>query len=178
MLEQHAGVVDQVARGEVVGAVDHDVVVLEDVEGVLAGERDFVLDDLHVRIDVQHVLAGGVELLAADVLGAVNDLALQVGEIDDVEIDQADFADAGGGQVQAERRAQSARADQQHVGGLELQLAFHADFGHDQVARVAEDFVLRERDPGGARSHRTPPAMQGTIDSVSPSATGVASFFR
>jgi hypothetical protein len=38
----------------------------------------------------------------------VDHLALQVGEIHHVEIDHADAADAGGGQVQAERRAQAA----------------------------------------------------------------------
>ena len=44
----------------------------------------------------------------------------------------------------AERRAETARADQQHAGLLQLQLPFHADFGHDQVPAVAEDFVFRQ----------------------------------
>ena len=37
--QQHAGVVDEVARGEVVGAVEDDVVVAEDVERVRRRER-------------------------------------------------------------------------------------------------------------------------------------------
>ena len=83
------------------------------------------------------LLGGGIDLVAAHVLGEVNHLALQIGEIDDVEIHQADAADAGGGQIEAERRAEPAGADQQHLGGLEFQLAFHPHLGHDQVARVA-----------------------------------------
>ena len=54
-------------------------------------------------------------------------------------------ADARGGQVQAERRAQAAGADQQHLGGLQLLLPFDADLGDDQVAAVAQDLVVRER---------------------------------
>ena len=77
-------------------------------------------------------------------LGTERDLPLQVGEIDDVEIDEAEFADAGRGEIQAERRAESAGADQQHLGVLELELTFHADFRHDQVAAVAQDLFVAE----------------------------------
>ncbi len=136
-----------------------------------------MFDDFDVGIDGQHFLAGGIDLIAADILGEVDHLALEVGEIDDVEIDQADFADAGGGQIEPERRAQAAGADQQHLRGLELLLAFDADLGDDEVARVAEDLVLRERD-GRRRGHLAPPAMEGTSESVSASAAGVASLPR
>ena len=64
-------------------------------------------------------IARGVDLLAADVLGAVQDLALQVGDVDDVEIHEADVADAGGGEVERERRAEPAGADQQDARRLE-----------------------------------------------------------
>jgi hypothetical protein len=39
-----------------------------------------------------HVVAGRVQLLAADVFGAVNHLPLQVGVIHYVEVDQSDSA--------------------------------------------------------------------------------------
>ena len=127
-------------------------------------------------IDVLHLLRGGIDLLAADVLGEVDHLALQVGEIDDVEIHQADVADAGRGEIEAERCAEAAGADQQDFGGLQLELAFHADFGDDQVARVTENFVFRKRQSRCSGS--TPPAMDGTSESVSASAAGVASLPR
>jgi len=44
-------------------------------------------------------VAGGFDLGPAYVGGAVNDLALEVRKLDGVEIDQADLADTGRGQV-------------------------------------------------------------------------------
>jgi len=41
LAEQDAGVVDEIARGEIVGAIDDDVEVLEKFEGVGAGELCF-----------------------------------------------------------------------------------------------------------------------------------------
>ena len=60
--------------------------------------------------------------------GAVQDLALQVAEVDGVEVDDADGADAGRGQVHRHRRAEPAGADAQHLGGLQLLLPLHPDF--------------------------------------------------
>ena len=141
--EQHAGVVDQIAGGEVVGPVHHDVVVLQNVERILAGQRHLVPVDADVRIDVEHRLSRRIELLAAHVLGAVDDLPLQIGVIDDVEVHQSDAADARRRQVHAEGRAQTAGSDQQHLSRLELQLPLHAHFGHDQVAAVTLDLLVR-----------------------------------
>ena len=74
----------------------------------------------------------------------VKDLALQIGKINNIEIDNAERADAGGGQVQRQRRAQPAGADAQHSRLLQLELPLHADLGHDEVARVAQDLVVVE----------------------------------
>ncbi len=45
--------------------------------------------------------------------------------------------DAGGGEVERGRRAEPARAEQQHLGVEQLLLALGADLGEEQVARVA-----------------------------------------
>jgi hypothetical protein len=134
-----------------------------------------VFDNLDVGIKRRHLLGGGINFVAAHVLGEVNHLALQVREIDHVEIHQADPPDAGGSQIEAKRRAEATGADQQHFGALEFQLAFHPHLGDDQVARIALNFVFRKRQlvPPGI-----PPAMEGTRDSVSASAAGVASLPR
>ncbi len=79
----------------------------------------------------------------------VDDLALQVGFVDDVEVDQADGADAGGGEIERERRAEAAGADAEDLRGLELLLAFHADLGQDEVAGVAGDLLVGELGEGG-----------------------------
>ena len=48
-------------------------------------------------------------------VGRVDDLALQVGEVDVVVVDDAERADAGRGEVQRGRRAQAAGAEQEHL---------------------------------------------------------------
>ena len=73
--------------------------------------------------------------------GAVEDLALEVGEVHGVEIHDAELADAGGGEIHGDGRAEPARADAQHAGGANFLLARQPDFGQNQVPRVAADFV-------------------------------------
>ena len=97
------------------------------------------------RIDALQLVGGGIELLAAHVGGRVNDLPLQVGVVHHIEVDQAQRAHARGRQIQRQRRSQPARADAQHARRFQLLLALHAHLGHDQMARVAQDFVLVER---------------------------------
>src|SRR6266511_2463970 len=75
---EHAGVVDQVAGGEVVGAVHDQVVVADDPAGVLGGEPGLVEGDLDVGVDLADLVAGALQLGAADVRGAVDDLPLRV----------------------------------------------------------------------------------------------------
>ena len=97
--------------------------------------------EFNVRVHLVQALHRGVDLGAADIGAAVEQLAVQVRLVDDVEVHQAEAADAGGGQVHPERRAEAAGADHQHLGGLELQLPLGADLGHDEVPAVAEDLV-------------------------------------
>ena len=74
----------------------------------------------------------------------MDDLPLQVAEVDDVEVDDADSADAGGREVHRCRRAESAGADAQHAAGLQLALPVDADLRHDQMPAVAFDLVVGE----------------------------------
>src|SRR5205814_1113988 len=96
-------------------------------------------------IDRFEFVGSGVELLAAHVGGRVDDLALKVGVIDDVKVHEAEGTHARSGEIERQGRAESTGADAKNLRSLELELALHADFGHDQVARVAEDLVVSER---------------------------------
>ncbi len=70
-----------------------------------------MLVDADEGVDLVHAVGGGIEFLAADVAGAVDDLALQVGEVDHVEIHQANAANAGSGEIEAQRRTEAAGSD-------------------------------------------------------------------
>jgi hypothetical protein len=71
----------------------------------------------------------------------VDDLALQVRLVDGVEVDDAERADAGRGQIHQRRRAEATRADHEHLGVLQPLLPVHPDVRDDQVTRIAADLV-------------------------------------
>ena len=86
----------------------------------------------------------------------------------------------GRGEIHRHRRAEAAGADAQHLGRLELLLPLHPDFRQDEVAAVALDLLAVERRQGRRRraAAPAPPATDGMMLSVWPSATGVCSFCR
>ena len=71
----------------------------------------------------------------------MDDLPLQVACVDHVEIDEAESADAGRGQIERERRAETAGSHAENARGFQLLLALHAHLGQDEVARVAGEIV-------------------------------------
>ena len=66
-------------------------------DGVEAG---VVGDDVDVGVEHRQGLLRRVDLAVADPVDVVEDLALQVRGVDVVHVDDADRADAGGGEVQ------------------------------------------------------------------------------
>ncbi len=76
------------------------------------------------------------------IAGGKRNLSLQIGVIDDVKIDDAQPPHACRGQIKAQRRAESAGANHEHLGLGELELPLHAHFGHDQVPAVTLDLLL------------------------------------
>ena len=99
-----------------------------------ASRRVWYLTTLTSGLSVVDRLLGGVDLRLADAVGRVDDLALEVGDVDDVVVDDADRADARGGEVERGRRAEAAGAEQQHLGVEQLLLALGADLGEQEVA--------------------------------------------
>ena len=143
-LQQNAGIIDQVAGLEVVCAVGNDVVLGEDFKRIGARQHGVVLDDVERGVERVELLLRGVDLLASNILGRVNDLALQIAGVDHVKVDEAQSANSRCGQVESQRRAEAACADAKDFGGLEALLALHADLGQDQMAGVASEFVVCE----------------------------------
>ena len=96
---------------------------------------------MDMRIERVNPLGRAVDLAPADIGRGVDDLALQIGQRDDVVIDHAERADAGGGQIHQRRRAEAAGADHQHGRLLQRGLAGAADFAQHDMAGVAFEFV-------------------------------------
>ena len=140
-------VVDEVARREVVGAVDDHVPALaEDALDVLGREPLLVGLDVDVGVErLDRPLRRESTFGLAERVGRVDDLALQVRVVDDVGVDDAERADAGRGEVERRGRAEAAGADQEHAAAEQPLLAGLADLGDQQVPRVAAALVGRER---------------------------------
>ncbi len=143
--ELHAGVVEQVARREVVGAVDDHVVSGDDVHDVGGRQPRVVGDDVDVGVEHRQRLLGRVDLAVADPVDVVQDLTLQVRRVDLVHVDDADRAHAGRGEVERRRRTEPAGTEQQHLGVEQLLLAFDADLRQQQVPLVAVHLLGGQR---------------------------------
>ena len=100
LAQEHARVADQVACGEVVRPVDHDVVRFEHVERVRRGEAQLVRDDLHMWVEVDEPSACARGLRQVEIARPVEHLALQVRHVDSIVVDEPDPSDPGGCEVQ------------------------------------------------------------------------------
>ena len=134
--EPDRGVVQQVARGEVVDAVDDHVVALDDLHDVGGVEAGVVLDDLDVGVQRVDRLLGGVDLRDTDAVVGVDDLALEVGEVDLVVVDDPEGPHAGRREVERRWRSEPAGSEQEDLRVKQLQLTLDADLGKEHVARV------------------------------------------
>ena len=144
--EQHARVVDEIARREIVGAVDDDVVRLEELRArspTTAPSRSVSTSTF--GIDRREPILRRRELRPADVGRAVQDLPLQVAEVDDVEVDDADACRRRPRRDTCATGEPSPPAPMQSTfAGLQLALTVDADLRHDQVAAVALDLLVRQ----------------------------------
>ena len=71
----------------------------------------------------------------------MQDLPLEIGQVDNVEIDNAELTHTRRRQIQRERRTEASRPNREHSRRLQFQLPFHAHLGHDQMTAVAQDLV-------------------------------------
>jgi hypothetical protein len=71
----------------------------------------------------------------------VKNLPLKIGKIYIVEIDNADDADASRCQIKRRRRSESSGADAQNARSFESALPLGCNLGHDEMTRVALQFV-------------------------------------
>ncbi len=99
-------------------------------------------NQLNLGIDRAQALERRIDLAHADTVGVMNDLPLQIGQVDRVEIRQMQLPDTGGGQIQRHRRTETAKADNQHATVLELQLPVDVDVLQQNLPAVAQQFLI------------------------------------
>src|SRR4029078_4668144 len=126
----------------------------EEIERVLRRQRGLVGLDIDLGIDRGEPVARRLQLRPSDIGRAVQDLPVQVAEVDGVEVDDAEAADAGGGEIERGGGAGGARADAQHACRLQPPLTVDAHLRHDQVPAVALDFFRRQLGRGDRLAYR------------------------
>jgi len=139
---KEAGIVHQEPGAEVVGPVEHQVVV--DQQGHHVVGVDMLLIRLHVDVGIQRLQepSAGLDLGDSDVGRGMEDLPLQVGEIYDVAVNQANRADARRSQIQRNRGTQTSGADDQDLGPAQFLLTFSSHLIEDDLPAVSFDLFF------------------------------------
>jgi hypothetical protein len=147
---KEAGIVDEELRREVIHAVEHHIVVADNLQGIACRQTLFIHHDVHVGIERLDLLLAGQDLGTADIRRVMDDLTLEIAQVHDIAIDEPDRADSGGCQVQGCRRTKASGADHEHLRLNDLLLSFSPDLGKKDMAAVAINLCLGELH-GGSR---------------------------
>lgn len=99
LFEEEGRIVGGEAGREIVRTVEDGIVSREEIERIFGGETPGMNDEFDVRIDLMEVGAGALQFGLAHPIGRVEDLAVEIGQVHDVRVDQADAADSGSGEV-------------------------------------------------------------------------------
>jgi len=83
-----------------------------------------------------------LHLGAAEVIRIMQDLALEIGRVHHVEVNDADRAYPRRRQIDGRRAAQASCADQQHLAAQQLELAGLAHLLQQSVAAIAQSLLL------------------------------------
>src|SRR5690606_17565712 len=124
-----------------------------DLAGVVARQAARDRTNLDPGIERAHPGFGAFGLVAADVVGPVDRLALQVARVDRVVVDQYQRPDPGAREVLQRRRADPPDADEDDRRARQRGLAGPADLGQHDVAGEAGEAVGRK---GHARAYDIP----------------------
>ena len=138
---QITGVVYQVSGGEVVRSVNHQIVLADDLSGVVGFQSNFVENDVGVWIVGNDIVPGRIQLGASDVAGVMKDLPLQVGDFNHVEINDPDGAHARQSQIYGRWGAQTASANNQRFCPQKVALALAPHIAHDDMPAVPIDLI-------------------------------------
>src|SRR6267143_3529037 len=143
---------------EGVGAIDDDVIALQQLHRIvfIDGRLDRV--DLDIRVQSPNRPGGTVDLRPVQSRHRMDHLSLQVREPDMVVVGETDGAHAGGRQVERDRRAEGSDAHDQHARSQQPPLTGGPDFGKRQMTGVALSLFGRERGFG----HQAPRGLAGT----------------
>src|SRR5581483_10479302 len=128
---------EEVTRGEVVRAVDDQVVFLQQAFHVVGAQALVMQRDFYAWVERGQGHARRFGFRHADARIGMDHLPMQIGTLDAVVIDQRELPYPGGGEIKRCRRTEAAGAQQYDAGLRQLELAGLAQLRQAQLARVA-----------------------------------------
>ncbi len=99
----HARIVDEVTRTDAIAAIDHQIIGTEQWRDVGRVQLELMIHDADRGIERFETPARHRRFGRPDAGGIEQHLALQIGFIDDIAVDQAERSDPGSRQVQTGR---------------------------------------------------------------------------
>lgn len=147
-------IVDEEAGFKIVGAVEDEMDGVGEREDIFGGD----VGDLGVEgaggIDFGELVGGGDGFgeLRAEVVFVEEDLSLEVGEFDEVAIDESNIADARADKGLCEDGAERTDAADEDAGVAEFFLTFGADAVEEDLAAVAVEFGGDVTGHGGSQA--------------------------
>ncbi len=103
------------------------------------------MGEMDLRIEGLEALVGLLGFGASAGLRVVKYLALEVGEVDLIRIDDADVSDACGCKIQQRRRSETSRSDDKEPCLFEALLPLESDLGEDELSCITKLFCRRQR---------------------------------
>ncbi|MOA23346.1 hypothetical protein D3C78_1439600 [compost metagenome] len=137
-----AQAVEQIARCHVVGTVQHQIVGGNLCRHLFIVQLPVNGINMDMRIDGAQFDTRRINLRHANARVAVQDLALQVGERNGVEINQRQMTHPCGSQIGRGGATQATQADNQHPCGFQLFLTVEVETAQDNLAVIAQCFGI------------------------------------
>ena len=153
-----AGVGGEEAGREIIRPVDDEIVARDEVGGVLDREPFGVQGHLETRVDLPEGLGRRDRLGQTQGVEAMDDLAVQIGDLDLVRVGDADEPDARGSQIKPDRRTQPAGPEDEHLGFAEAELTGFPDPGQTNLPGVQSPLMVAQALVRGHADSRTPAA--------------------
>ncbi len=97
---------------------------------------------MHVRVQREEMLGGGLHLEPADIRRGMQDLTLEIGDIYLVKVRHAQSAYACRRQIKCRRGTQAPCPNAKDSAGPNFLLAVDPHFGQHGLARVAQELLL------------------------------------
>src|SRR5258708_20909003 len=133
-------VAGKVTRRQVVGTIDYDVVIADQLDGVAGGQSCRVGLDDDRWVDGKQTRARRIGFLAANVVRSMQELPVKIAKINRILIHDSESPDAGGGEIKRCWRTQAAGSDAQYPRFFQSALTFFADLRKIDLARVTLEF--------------------------------------